>query len=80
MQRVLDEVAFWDMYYEHCSCISLSFVGRLFRQTGFEVVELLQYDDQYLLIGARPASGVVNRWPKRAICRSCATGCHFRRL
>lgn len=57
VQRVLDEVAFWDMYYEHCSYFSLGSLGRLFRQTGFEVVELsLEYDDQYLLIGARPSS------------------------
>ena len=57
VQRVLDEVAFWDMYYEHCSYFSLGSLGRLFRQTGFEVVELsLEYDDQYLLIGARPST------------------------
>ena len=57
VQRVLDEVAFWDVYYEHCSYFSLGSLGRLFRQTGFEVVELsLEYDDQYLLIGARPST------------------------
>jgi SAM-dependent methyltransferase len=55
--RVLQEVAFWDIYYEHCSYFSLGSMARLFRATGFEVLRLeLDYDDQYLLIEARPAA------------------------
>ncbi len=54
--RVLQEVGFWDVYYEHCSYFSLGSLARLFRSTGFEVVRLeMDYDDQYLLIEARPA-------------------------
>ena len=56
VQRILDEVAFWDIYYEHCSYFSLGSLARLFRATGFEVLDLsVEYDGQYLLIEARPS-------------------------
>ncbi|HEX3239248.1 MAG TPA: class I SAM-dependent methyltransferase [Solirubrobacterales bacterium] len=54
--RELREVAFWDIYYEHCSYFSPGSLARLFRDTGFEVTDLaLAYDDQYILIEARAA-------------------------
>ena len=31
VKRVLDEVAFWDVYHEHCSYFSLGSLARLFR-------------------------------------------------
>lgn len=59
VKRVLEEVAFWDVYHEHCSYFSLGSLARLFRSTGFEVLHLeLDYDDQYLLIEARPSATV----------------------
>ena len=64
VRRVLDEVAFWDVYYEHCSYFSAGSLARLFRATGFEVLDLaLDYDDQYLLLEARPSA--VRRRPAR---------------
>jgi len=54
---VLCDVAFWDIYYEHCSYFTKGSLARLFRQAGFEVRDLwTAYDDQNLMIEARPAS------------------------
>jgi SAM-dependent methyltransferase len=62
--RVLREAAFWDVYYEHCSYFTLGSLSRLFRATGFEVVDLsMAYDDQYLLIEARPVSSTIQPAP-----------------
>jgi SAM-dependent methyltransferase len=56
VRRVLEEGAFWDVYYEHCSYFSAGSLARLFRRTGFEVLDLWPaYADQYLIIEARPA-------------------------
>ena len=53
--RVLRERAFWDIYYEHCSYFTPGSLARLFRRCGFAVEGIeLDYDDQYLLIYARP--------------------------
>nr|WP_246717534.1 class I SAM-dependent methyltransferase [Oricola nitratireducens] len=57
-KRVLDEAAFWDIYYEHCSYFSPGAHARLFRQEGFEVTDLqLVYDHQYIVQYAKPAPG-----------------------
>ncbi|MGE0880623.1 MAG: class I SAM-dependent methyltransferase [Acidimicrobiia bacterium] len=55
--RVLDDFAFWDIYYEHCSYFTLGSLSRLFRRTGFEVLHLeSDFDGQYLMIEARPST------------------------
>lgn len=60
VRRVLRDVAFWDVYHEHCSYFSAGSLGRLFRSQGFEVLSLwTDYDDQYLMIEARPGTGEV---------------------
>jgi hypothetical protein len=59
--RVLEEAAFWDVYYEHCSYFSAGSLARLFESCGFRVLDLaLAYDDQYLILEARPDDGIVS--------------------
>ena len=54
--RVLREGAFWDVYYEHCSYFSPGTLARLFRRTGFGLLDLeLDYDDQYIVLEALPS-------------------------
>lgn len=56
--RVLKDMAFEDIYYEHCTYFTRGSLGRLFRSSGFEVLDLyLDYGDQYLMIEARPVEG-----------------------
>ncbi len=58
MKRILDEGAFWDVYYEHCSYFTAGSLARLFRRAGFLVRRLTRaFDDQYLHIVAEPAHG-----------------------
>jgi SAM-dependent methyltransferase len=57
--RVLRDLAFWDLYYEHCSYFSLGSLARLFRACGFDVLRLERdFDDQYLLIEAKVSASV----------------------
>jgi SAM-dependent methyltransferase len=56
--RVLEEEAFWDIYYEHCSYFSVGSLARLFRKAGFNVLDVgPEYDNQYVTIEGRPGSG-----------------------
>lgn len=52
---VLNDLAFWDVYYEHCSYFTKGSLAYLFQLAGFSVLDLwTDYDDQYLMIEARP--------------------------
>ena len=58
MERVLEQGVFWDVYYEHCTYFTRGSLARVFRDTGFEVLELFKaYGGQYLMLEARPAPG-----------------------
>src|SRR3989339_1885643 len=54
--RVLRDLAFWDIYYEHCSYFSDCSLRYLFESCGFEVQKTwTDYDDQYLMLEAKPS-------------------------
>ena len=56
--RILQNCAFEDIYYEHCSYFSPGSLTRLFRNRGFEVFKIeTGYDGQYIMIDARPING-----------------------
>lgn len=56
--RILKIQAFWDIFYEHCTYLGPGSMARLFRMTGFEILDMyLEYDNQYLFVEAKPASG-----------------------
>jgi SAM-dependent methyltransferase len=52
---ILDQLGFWDVYYEHCSYFTAGSLARLFENCGFDVLNVWAgYDKQYLMIEARP--------------------------
>lgn len=57
-RRILEEGAFWDLYYEHCSYFSAGSLGRLFKRSGFALDALeVEYGGQYLQLTAHPGVG-----------------------
>ncbi len=82
---VLKDLAFWDIYYEHCSYFTAGSLRYLFENNGFEVLDTFtDYNDQYLMIEARPiapaagrdrsVAGAAGRYRQacRLFCRQCA--------
>ncbi|HBG46061.1 MAG TPA: SAM-dependent methyltransferase [Deltaproteobacteria bacterium] len=58
--RILRELAFWDVYYEHCSYFTPGSLARLFKMHGFEVLGIRHaYGSQYLLLEARPTDQII---------------------
>jgi hypothetical protein len=54
VERVLREVAFWDLFYEHCSYFTVDSLRFAFVYAGFDVVDVRRvYDAQYLVLEAR---------------------------
>lgn len=61
VMRVLQEGAFWDIYYEHCSYFSAGSLAELFRISGFDLDDLYyDYGGQYLIIAAYPSDGSIS--------------------
>ena len=57
--RIWRELAFWDIYYEHCSYFNQGSLSRLFLENDFDVIDLESgYDNQYLMITAKPGSRI----------------------
>jgi hypothetical protein len=55
-RRILAELAFWDVYYEHAVYFTAGSLGRLFRWAGFDVLAIDRvFGDQYLVLEAVPA-------------------------
>lgn len=60
--RVLEEGAFWDIYYEHCSYFTAATHADLFEREGLAVERLeLLYGGQYIVQYARPTAGGARR-------------------
>jgi SAM-dependent methyltransferase len=60
VRRILLDAAFWDVYYEHCSYFTAGSLARLFRLAGFDVLKVTrEFDDQYLIIEAKPSASHV---------------------
>jgi SAM-dependent methyltransferase len=56
--RVLNEAAFWDIYYEHCSYFDEDSLATAMTAVGFELISSrLEYAGQYLIVEARPPIG-----------------------
>ena len=56
--RILQECAFEDIYYEHCSYFTPVSLRYMFRDLGFDVVHSdIEYDGQYLTVEARYGNG-----------------------
>jgi len=62
--RILQELGFWDIYYDHCSYFSPASLRALFRREGFRVCSLeREFGGQYLTLEARPGAPDPNASP-----------------
>ena len=60
-KRILQDCAFEDIYYEHCSYFTAGSLSRLFESLGFDIVNIeITYGDQYLTVEAAPRGGKVS--------------------
>lgn len=53
--RILEDCAFEDIYFEHCSYFSPGSLAKLFNKCGFELLDISsEYNGQYLTIEVKP--------------------------
>ncbi|MEZ5226576.1 MAG: class I SAM-dependent methyltransferase [Acidimicrobiales bacterium] len=66
-ERIVDEGAFWDIYYEHCNYFTLDSLSVAFEQAGLRVDQReVAYGAQYLLLDASCADHRGSRRRRRA--------------
>lgn len=59
VERILQECAFEDIYYEHCSYFSQASLSGLFCRNGFEIVNVRSdYDGQYIMLESKPVKDI----------------------
>jgi Methyltransferase domain/C-methyltransferase C-terminal domain len=72
--RILDEGAFWDVYYEHCSYFTMGSLRHLFQSSGLSITRMeLGFDDQYILL--RAEEGNVDSSPDSEVVASIVERC-----
>lgn len=55
-ERIWGEVAFWDVFYEHCNYFTKKTLKALLERCGFDVLDIrYEYSDQYLVAEAKVA-------------------------
>jgi len=66
-ERIVEDGAFWDLYYEHCNYFTLASLELAFREAGLRVSHrALTYGAQYLLIDARYDPAPIGAFVTRA--------------
>lgn len=83
---MVEQLAVWDLIYEHASYFAAPTLGWLFEQAGFDLVEVdRSFGDQYLHVEARPGRGRPGARPDAAALAKltelvASFGDHVRRL
>lgn len=79
VDRILDEGAFWDIYYEHAAYFSADALAGLFARSGFEIQRIERvYGDQYLIVEATPAATAVEAEDSDALTETVERARRFR--
>jgi hypothetical protein len=59
VKKILKDLAFWDIYYEHCSYFNTKSLNYLLNSTGFKIInQWYDYNDQYIFITAEPKNNL----------------------